>query len=51
MKYIILALTLTLVACGKHSSETTVYASDPGEVIITDQCLRRELFKIGRAHV
>lgn len=45
MKYLALILALALAACdGKHSSETTAYASDPGEVVITDQCLRRELF-------
>ena len=44
MKYIALLLTLTLVACGKHSSETTAYSSDVDDVIVVDQCLRREIF-------
>ena len=44
MKYIALLLALTLVACGKHSSETTAYSSDVDDVIVFDQCLRREIF-------
>ena len=44
MKYIALLLALTLVACGKHSSETTGYASDIDDVIVVDQCMQREIF-------
>ena len=44
MKYIVLLLAFTLTACGKHSSDTTAYASDPGDVIVTNACMQRELF-------
>lgn len=44
MKYIVLLLALTLAACGKHSSETTGYASNVDDVIINDMCLQREIF-------
>lgn len=42
--YIILLLTLTLTACGKHSSDTTAFASDVDDVVVVDMCLQRELF-------
>lgn len=44
MKYIILLLAITLTACGKHASDTTAFASDPGDVIVVNSCLHRELF-------
>lgn len=43
-KLLIIASILALAACGKHSSETTAYASDVDEVVITNMCLQRELF-------
>ena len=44
MKYTAILLALALTACGQHSSETTAYASDTDDVIVTDQCLKREIF-------
>ena len=44
MKKLIVIFSLFLVACGKHSSETTGYASDVNDVIIQDMCIQREAF-------
>jgi hypothetical protein len=44
LRYLALLLVFVLTACGDHSSETTAYASNTDDVIIMDQCLRREIF-------
>ncbi len=43
-KLLIVMAVMALTACGKHSSDTTAYASDPDDVIVVNACLQRELF-------